>query len=55
MELAFYMTRFGCNCIKKRNDRKTDSYLTDVSAKYCYATHESRLHQNDRCKRFTLF
>lgn len=27
----------------------------DVSAKYCYATHELRLHQNDRCKRFTLF
>ena len=26
-----------------------------VSAKYCYATHELRLHQNDRCKRFTLF
>ena len=25
-----------------------------VSAKYCYATHELRLHQNDRCKRFTL-
>lgn len=26
-----------------------------VSAKYCYAAHESRLHQNDRCKRFLLF
>ena len=25
-----------------------------VSVKYCYATHELRLHQNDRCKRFTL-
>ena len=25
-----------------------------VSAKYCYATHELRLHQNDRCKRFAL-
>ena len=25
-----------------------------VSAKYCYITHELRLHQNDRCKRFTL-
>ena len=25
-----------------------------VSAKYCYAAHESRLHQNDRCKRFAL-
>lgn len=30
-----------------------DEYM--VSAKYCYATHELRLHQNDRCKRFTLF
>lgn len=28
--------------------------LKKVSAKYCYAAHESRLHQNDRCKRFTL-
>ena len=26
----------------------------EVSAKYCYAIHELRLHQNDRCKRFTL-
>ena len=26
-----------------------------VSAKYCYVTHKLRLHQNDRCKRFTLF
>lgn len=31
---------------------KQDSWK--VSAKYCYAAHESRLHQNDRCKRFTL-
>ena len=29
-------------------------YALIVSAKYCYATHELRLHQNDRCKRFTL-
>ena len=28
--------------------------VTNVSAKYCYAAHESRLHQNDRCKRFAL-
>ena len=27
----------------------------EVSAKYYYVTHELRLHQNDRCKRFTLF
>ena len=26
-----------------------------VSAKYCYVTHELRLHQNDRCKRLSLF
>lgn len=32
----------------KRSDR------CKVSAKYCYAAHESRLHQNDRCKRFAL-
>ena len=37
----------------------TDMELTEkarlemVSAKYCYITHELRLHQNDRCKRFT--
>ena len=30
------------------------SELSEVSAKYCYAAHESRLHQNDRCKRFAL-
>lgn len=24
-----------------------------VSAKYCYVTRKLRLHQNDRCKRFT--
>ena len=33
---------------------EVDSDKFDVSAKYCYAAHESRLHQNDRCKRFTL-
>lgn len=27
--------------------------IQNVSAKYCYITHELRLHQNDRCKRFT--
>jgi len=29
--------------------------MSMVSAKYCYVTHKLRLHQNDRCKRFTLF
>ena len=33
---------------------RTDMRKSIVSAKYCYAAHESRLHQNDRCKRFTL-
>lgn len=31
-------------------DEKIEQF---VSAKYCYITHELRLHQNDRCKRFT--
>ena len=29
--------------------------MSMVSAKYCYVTHKLRLHQKDRCKRFTLF
>ena len=33
-------------------DSRKPTYI--VSAKYCYAAHESRLHQNDRCKRFAL-
>ena len=32
---------------------KNSMYPLMVSAKYCYITHELRLHQNDRCKRFT--
>lgn len=28
----------------------TLSMMFMVSAKYCYITHELRLHQNDRCK-----
>ena len=32
----------------------SESFKKTVSAKYCYAAHESRLHQNDRCKRFAL-
>ena len=35
-------------------DECKDTYGRIVSAKYCYAAHESRLHQNDRCKRFAL-
>ena len=34
--------------------KENGNYIFIVSAKYCYAAHESRLHQNDRCKRFTL-
>ena len=33
---------------------KQRSWRSLVSAKYCYAAHESRLHHNDRCKRFAL-
>ena len=36
------------------SDAKAARLPIVVSAKYCYATHELRLHQNDRCKRFTL-
>ena len=35
------------------NDIFKDMQANVVSAKYCYITHELRLHQNDRCKRFT--
>ena len=40
------------NAEKDRNGNIIGTY--EVSAKYCYAAHESRLHQNDRCKRFAL-
>ncbi len=45
--------------IKEKQDNLSEYLLKvicecNVSAKYCYATHESRLHQNDRCKRFAL-
>ena len=53
-----------CNGIlrKKKHVISYEEYMENagasepkkVSAKYCYAAHESRLHQNDRCKRFTL-
>ena len=35
-------------------EKKCKKGVKMVSAKYCYAAHESRLHQNDRCKRFAL-
>ena len=43
---------------KRAEDASADTISQNyffVSAKYCYVTHELRLHQNDRCKRFTLF
>lgn len=40
--------------IVNTNDIVISIVGTIVSAKYCYAAHESRLHQNDRCKRFAL-
>ena len=42
--------------IRKDIEKEFKEVIGDriVSAKYCYATHELRLHQNDRCKRFTL-
>ena len=44
--------------VKMENADFTDAGFSKsrfaVSAKYCYAAHESRLHQNDRCKRFAL-
>ena len=39
----------------KNSKKRRNSHYDKVSAKYCYVTHELRLHQNDRCKRFTLF
>ena len=42
------------SCFKKVVRSVVKDYYK-VSAKYCYVTHELRLHQNDRCKRFTLF
>ena len=36
--------------------KKVKSFeIYKVSAKYCYVTHELRLHQNDRCKCLSLF
>ena len=40
--------------VRKRQTTRPGELVFMVSAKYCYAAHESRLHQNDRCKRFTL-
>ena len=40
--------------LKEENEFLEEASAFFVSAKYCYAAHESRLHQNDRCKRFAL-
>ena len=66
MEIAVWNNP-GCffvernDCYPKTNKYRSISRLGywecnryEVSAKYCYAAHESRLHQNDRCKRFAL-
>ena len=44
-----------CDVMNKKFGIKGKECYLKVSAKYCYVTHELRLHQNDRCKRFTLF
>lgn len=49
---ALYFTSFYIRNYYKKREAFITSF--NVSAKYCYAAHESRLHQNDRCKRFTL-
>ena len=51
-EKALYLL----NTISAITDRGNNAEVRrkKVSAKYCYAAHESRLHQNDRCKRFAL-
>ena len=41
------------NSFRYNKSLKPKKERNGVSAKYCYITHELRLHQNDRCKRFT--
>ena len=45
----------GIEAVDAWDEYKREKNRNKVSAKYCYAAHDSRLHQNDRCKRFTLF
>ena len=46
--------KYDKESLKTRNIYIEYKERLNVSAKYCYAAHESHLHQNDRCKRFTL-
>ena len=55
--LIFHCDR-GCQYVSEAFQKATKGMIhsySKVSAKYCYVTHELRLHRNDRCKRFTLF
>ena len=52
--LAVSRLDHGLNTFLLSMDVLLNACIPIVSAKYCYAAHESRLHQNDRCKRFTL-
>ena len=49
----FFTTKPDQNWLIPSINKKDEIML--VSAKYCYVTRKLRLHQNDRCKRFTLF
>ncbi len=53
--IPFAFLGHGVTLLKRLHVNSIRTISTIVSAKYCYATHELRLHQNDRCKRFTLF
>ena len=52
LERHIYKAGYGQKQMQMYQDARNSS--SKVSAKYCYAAHESRLHQNDRCKRFAL-
>ena len=55
--LALVMTSVFATTVKAETNAELKNRVYEevlnVSAKYCYITHELRLHQNDRCKRFT--
>ena len=56
-EYGVTQTRLAVACGISRehyNRIEKEKLPLTVSAKYCYAAHVSRLHQNDRCKRFAL-
>ncbi|MEF2947337.1 MAG: hypothetical protein U0O23_05900 [Mediterraneibacter gnavus] len=53
INLYTYTIEYGIKSGFSDKEQAEQSYFFFVSAKYCYITHELRLHQNDRCKRFT--